>query len=176
MSRDEFISGLQEALADRVPEAVISENVNYYRRYIDEQVKAGKSEADVLDMLGDPRLLAKTIEGSSQFSGGQRQSAFSNMGGSGTYSTGGYSSGSYSSGGYSSGGYSDGTYSNDDFEEKRFKIPGWLIACIVILVIMFVVTIALKVFWVFVRLFLPVIIAVALISAIIRLLQKWLRF
>ena len=172
MSRDEFIGGLQEALADRVPEAVISENVNYYRRYIDEQVRAGKTEADVLNMLGDPRLLAKTIEGSSQFAGGQGQGAFSNMGGTGAYSAGGYSSGSYSSGGYSSGGYADGAYSNDDFDEKRFKIPGWLIACIVILAVMFIVMIVFRAF-VF---FLPVIIAVALISAAIRLLQKWFKF
>jgi len=35
--------------------------VRYYEEYIDLQIRQGKSEQDVLQQLGDPRLLAKTV-------------------------------------------------------------------------------------------------------------------
>lgn len=166
MSSDEFITGLQEALAGRVPEVIISDNVNYYRRYIDEQVRAGKREEDVLNMLGDPRLLAKTIEGSSQFADRQEQNIFSNMGGSGSYSSNGYSSGSYSSGEYSG-----GVYPEDNSDENNNKLKGWIVAGIIIIILIAVLMIAFRVF-VF---FLPLLIAIALISGAVKLIQKWLR-
>ena len=67
MNREEFLKQLQEALVGRVPDQVVQENIIYYRRYISEQISGGKSEPEVLRMLGDPRLLAKTIEGTSKF-------------------------------------------------------------------------------------------------------------
>lgn len=60
-SRNEFINGLRGALAGKVPANVIEDNVRYYENYIDAGLRQGKSEADILDSLGDPRLLAKTI-------------------------------------------------------------------------------------------------------------------
>ena len=67
MNRDEFLRQFREALVGKVPESVINENAAYYRNYINNQVSSGMSEEDVLRSLGDPRLLAKTIEESSKF-------------------------------------------------------------------------------------------------------------
>ncbi len=39
----------------------VAENVQYYREYIDVEIRKGRSEKEVLDSLGDPRLLAKSI-------------------------------------------------------------------------------------------------------------------
>lgn len=75
MDCDEFLIQFREALDGKVSENVIQENVRYYRSYINGQTANGRNESEVLKMLGDPRLLAKTIEESSKFaSGGQQDS------------------------------------------------------------------------------------------------------
>ena len=61
MSTREFILQLESSLRGEVSEAVIQENINYYEGYIREQVAAGRDEREVLEMLGDPRLIARTI-------------------------------------------------------------------------------------------------------------------
>ncbi len=61
MDRTEFIDKLQRALAGGVNSSRVAENVQYYREYIDVEIRKGRSEAEVLDSLGDPRLLAKSI-------------------------------------------------------------------------------------------------------------------
>lgn len=61
MNRTEFIERLQRALAGGVNSLRVAENVQYYREYIDTEIRKGRSEAEVLESLGDPRLLAKSI-------------------------------------------------------------------------------------------------------------------
>lgn len=52
---------LQRALAGGVGSSQVAENVRYYQDYIDTEIRKGRSEAEVLSTLGDPRLLAKSI-------------------------------------------------------------------------------------------------------------------
>ena len=61
MTRAEFLEQLRHALQGNVNERVIQDNVAYYNQYISEEVRNGKSEDEVLQMLGDPWILAKTI-------------------------------------------------------------------------------------------------------------------
>lgn len=61
MDRTEFIDRLQRALAGGVNSSRVAENVQYYREYIDVEIRKGRSEEEVLASLGDPRLLAKSI-------------------------------------------------------------------------------------------------------------------
>lgn len=61
MNRNTFIRELREALKNDGNEAAVQENVRYYTGYIDEEVKKGRSEKEVIEELGDPWLLAKTI-------------------------------------------------------------------------------------------------------------------
>lgn len=61
MNRSEFIKELREALKNSVSEADVQDNVRYYAGYIDDEVKKGRSEKEVLEELGDPWLIAKTI-------------------------------------------------------------------------------------------------------------------
>lgn len=61
MNRSEFIKELREALKNSVSEEDVQDNVRYYAGYIDDEVKKGRSEKDVLAELGDPWLIAKTI-------------------------------------------------------------------------------------------------------------------
>ena len=61
MSKEEFLRGLQNALSGEVPPTVVRDNLRYYDDYIRTELKNGKSETQVMEDLGDPRLIARTI-------------------------------------------------------------------------------------------------------------------
>lgn len=61
MNRDEFIERLQRTLAGGLNSYQVADNVRYYREYIDGEIRKGVPEEEVLSMLGDPRLLGKSI-------------------------------------------------------------------------------------------------------------------
>ena len=53
MTRKEFLQGLKEALDGNMDASAIQENLNYYNEYINEEVRKGKTEQQVVDTLGD---------------------------------------------------------------------------------------------------------------------------
>lgn len=61
MRRTEFLETLKKALDGEISIEDIRNNLDYYDQYIRTEVSAGKSEEEVLDELGDPQLIAKTI-------------------------------------------------------------------------------------------------------------------
>jgi len=61
MNKDEFLRGLEEALAGEVPAAVIRDNVNYYGSYISQEMAKGRTVDEIVAEIGDPRIVAKTI-------------------------------------------------------------------------------------------------------------------
>ncbi len=61
MDRESFITELRMALSGKVNPAVIEENISYYNEYITGQVRMGQTEEEVLDALGNPRLIARSI-------------------------------------------------------------------------------------------------------------------
>ena len=61
MTKQEFLEKLRAALGNDLSGAVVSENVNYYKQYITDEVAKGKSEKEVIDELGDPWAIARTI-------------------------------------------------------------------------------------------------------------------
>ena len=58
MTKKEFLSILNESLAGNVPSDVVNENIRYYKDYIENNEM---TESQVLEQLGDPRLIARTI-------------------------------------------------------------------------------------------------------------------
>lgn len=69
MIKEEFIKLLEESLQGEVSSAIIQENIRYYREYINDEMRKGYSEQEVLDSIGDPRLIAKTIIDASSLPG-----------------------------------------------------------------------------------------------------------
>lgn len=61
MSREDFLQGLETSLSGNIPPTAVRENLRYYSDYIQAEVGKGRAEADVMDELGDPRLIARTI-------------------------------------------------------------------------------------------------------------------
>ena len=61
MNRHEFLKQLEHALEAEMNPVKVREHVDYYRSYIAEEVKNGKSEKEVMDLLGDPWVIARSI-------------------------------------------------------------------------------------------------------------------
>jgi uncharacterized membrane protein len=61
MTKADFLNALRGKLTGEVPPSEIEHTVRYYDEYISEAVNSGKSEAQVLEELGSPLLIAKTI-------------------------------------------------------------------------------------------------------------------
>ena len=61
MNKLEFIKILEEQLCLEMPKEQATAHVQYYERYINDQIQAGKTEEDILSILGDPRLIAMTL-------------------------------------------------------------------------------------------------------------------
>ena len=61
MTKNEFLDGLRRALNGQVPPPTVSQNLEYYRSYIATEEYKGRSEEEILEALGDPRLIARTI-------------------------------------------------------------------------------------------------------------------
>ncbi len=61
MNKDDFLRGLQNALSGEVPPTVVRDNLKYYDDYIKTELQNGREEEQVMDELGDPRLIARTI-------------------------------------------------------------------------------------------------------------------
>jgi hypothetical protein len=61
MNKEEFFNELGECLEGQVSEKEYRDSVSYYREYFSEQEALGKSEQEILDQLGSPRLIAHSI-------------------------------------------------------------------------------------------------------------------
>lgn len=60
-SKESFINELSDALSGRVPSDKYYEVIHYYERYFRDELKKGKSEEQICNSLGSPRLIAKSV-------------------------------------------------------------------------------------------------------------------
>lgn len=71
MTKSDFLNILRQTLVGEVSESVVNDNINFYSNYIDDEMRLGKSEEEVLRALGEPRLIARTIIDTNTSSYGQ---------------------------------------------------------------------------------------------------------
>lgn len=62
MNKSEFLRILRENLNLSLEKDAINEQLDYYDKYISDEINKGRSEKEVIEELGDPRLIAKTIK------------------------------------------------------------------------------------------------------------------
>lgn len=87
MNKEEYLRGLEEALAGEVPASVIRENMNYYNSYLSQEMAKGRTVDEIAEEIGEPRIVARTIIDSCEASG----AAYGTDGdGYGTYEEGSY--------------------------------------------------------------------------------------
>lgn len=127
---------------------VVEENLNYYENYINSQVRMGYSEEEVLNSLGDPRLIAKSIISANEPNASKNGNK----------------------------NYQD-IYEQDQYVQERQRgelrvkgMPRWLkivITCLVVLVII-------KIIATVVSVLLPMVFPVLLIYFLVKLFRDWL--
>lgn len=61
MYRTEFLGILRSQLSGQMQEGKVAAHLRYYEDYIQSKVRSGIDEEEVIDVLGDPRLIAKTL-------------------------------------------------------------------------------------------------------------------
>lgn len=62
MNKQEFIEGLRRSLSSINDYTFVNDTIAYYENYIESQIRMGKTEEEVMEELGDPRLIAKSIK------------------------------------------------------------------------------------------------------------------
>ena len=120
MTKQEFLEGLRRHLSGSMEYRQVNEHLRYYTEYIDSQIRQGKSEEQVMQELGDPRLIAKTLtgmEGTDTVREEYREEYIED----------------------------DGKVNSNDhyihFNGKTLRIPGWLFSVLVFLVLFCVLTV-----------------------------------
>lgn len=119
MDRIEFVDKLQHALSGGLGSAMVAENVQYYREYIDIEIRKGRSEEEVIGSLGDPRLLAKSIIEANKRTG-QNEGTNRNF----DEET------------------PDNSYGRQETAQGAVRVPGWLILVIVAVVFLLIIGVA----------------------------------
>lgn len=61
MTKQEFLEGLSAALSVSESEQLIDDNRAFYDEYISGEIAKGRTEAEVIAELGEPRLIANSI-------------------------------------------------------------------------------------------------------------------
>ena len=140
MDKEEFLRTLGAALSGEVPQHIIQENIRYYDNYITGELSKGRTENEIMDELGGPRLIARTIIDAAEAGGetagyGDESSPFGNT--SYENASGSGNQGSY--GGDSQGGpynpYGDSTNQSGSFHMYNLNKWYWKLAGILILML-----------------------------------------
>ena len=61
MNKIEFVEQMRRSLSSIDDYTFVNDTVAYYEDYIESHIRMGKSEEQVMQELGDPRLIAKSI-------------------------------------------------------------------------------------------------------------------
>lgn len=69
MRKAEFLQELKAALQGEISPEQVRDNLEYYDQYISQEMASGRSEEEVIEEIGGPRLIAKTIIDSSDAAG-----------------------------------------------------------------------------------------------------------
>ena len=157
MTKEEFIKVLRESLYTEIASIEIENNVRYYNEYIDNQIRSGKTMDQVMAELGDPRLIARTIIETSKLGKTNYNNIHNN-----TYQD-AYADtdDSHNNNGH---GYSH-IYTFDGKIPLRYRILGIAVLILIVMLIIFLGSIA-------IRLFVNIGIPILLVYFLIRLITK----
>ena len=149
MTKYEFINKLQAALENELNSNKVLENVNYYNDYIDSEIRAGRSESEVIAELGDPWAIAMNI-----------------------IDTEGEGSSNYEEYSYMSSDDSQKQRSSNGPKVHVFGLDKWWKKLLLILGVIGVVMIVFSIITGIISLIAPIIVPVIIISFVLKLLKK----
>ncbi len=152
MTKGKFLAQLKSALQENLNSSTVQENVDYYNRYIIEETAKGKSEEEVVNMLGDPWILAKTIIDASD--GTDWETVYESKSDNDSFS------------------YNDRSYQQNDKGGHGLGFHNWVR---IILLILFVVMVFMLIFSIIsglVSLFAPVLVPLLIVVFVVRLFSN----
>ena len=165
MNKQEFVDRLRMALNGRVSPGLVMDNVNYYEDYINTEIRKGRTEEEVLESLGDPRLIARTII---QTNGGDNRSGYRNT----VYGNGEYreAAGQNLHRSYTEGA-DDGNGKHQNKVANVFaKLPTWVWVILGILVVVLIFSAVFSVL----SFLAPVLIPILVVLFLVKLFRDWL--
>ncbi len=156
MNKEEFLAQLKLALGGNINSALVQENLDYYNHYIMEEMQKGKSEREVMEMLGDPWILARTIIDAHD--GTDRETVYEAGGDTSSYKYG-----------------SDYTYEDQGTRPQEgftgfLRMDTWWKKLLAVLVVVMVVMLVVSIITGLVRLLLPLFIPLLVITLLVRLI------
>ena len=165
MNKQDFIDRLRMALNGRVSPGLVMDNVNYYEDYINTEIRKGRTEEEVLESLGDPRLIARTII---QTNGGDNRSGYRNT----VYGNGEYREAAGSTVHHSYNGDGNGEYGThgSKMADVLAKLPGWVWIILGILVVVLVISAVFSVL----SFLAPGLIPILVVLFLVKLFRDWL--
>ena len=148
MTQKEFIDKLSASLSGKVSSGTVQENISYYEQYFANEMRAGRSEEAICVSLGSPQLIAKGILEAERFGDDTDNSS--------------YGSAVYDEMDYRSRGtkWSEGV--------RSFRIPGWLMLVIAMIIFFFLISLVLSVF----SALAPIIIPVCIVLFIVHIFKN----
>lgn len=147
MSKKEFLDILRQALTGEVSSDIIEQNIKYYEQYISSS--SSKEEAKIIEMLGNPRLIARTII-ESEKAAQQKGKTYSNEG--------------YRSSRSNEDRMKSEQNSSSKGRTKFFTNLSWRYKLVLALILIILILLAVIIGRIIVRLFIPIIIIVLLLS------------
>lgn len=139
MTKQEFLDQLRRMLNRELDEQEVAENIRYYDEYISEAVRNGKSEAQVLAELGDPRMIARTILDVDQQR--EEQNGYVREDGASVFTEDG--DGTYQE----EGNTRNGNFGTHHFEVQASSWKVWLVLILIIFVLVLILGTAFAVLW-----------------------------
>lgn len=149
MTKAEFLEALEQKLAEEMDAESVRRNLRYYESYIDSAIRDGRSEQAVLEELGSPLLIARTIVDTREDTYGDSERA--SYGGQSVYRDRSYGNGEETD--------HDSVHGN--LENKRNKV---IIILVIIAILILVFTVL--------RILLPVLLPIALILFVVSLFKN----
>ena len=157
MKKQEFLDVLRRALNGNMAAASVEDNIRYYDGYFAAEEAKGRSEEEILNELGDARILARSLIDAAERAG----DAYAQEANETQYRT--------------AGSMGQNGYGNPDYDGERGRngtahahMPGWLILIFVLLIFVVTVRVVGALIWFVLPYVLPVLLAIYLI----RLIQK----
>ena len=121
MEKQEFLDKLRLALNGKVASETVADTVRYYEEYISTEVRMGRNEEEVMDSLGDPRLIARTIV---ETKGSRTNSASGNT-------------------------YKEQNENSGEVQRRYPPVPGWVWFVLILIIVVLVLSTVFKILAVF---------------------------
>ena len=161
MTKHQFLDRLQAGLNGKLAPDLIMENIRYYEDYINTEIRKGKSEEEVLESLGDPRLIARTIVETSGRSG----TVFEE------YSESGNGSRRYGSGEEE---YGMHARPNDRVPGLFVRMPIWVWLVLFLILAVLILGVVFSVIAAVLRILLPILLPILAVVFLVKLFRDWM--